>query len=114
MSPYVERVLAIYRSLPITSRRLGPHDRQYAADLDAQRVPLETVECALLLAALRRLERPPDAPPLPPIRSLRYLAPILEELTHQPPAPGYRDYLAHRLRSRLVAALPPPPRLRRG
>jgi hypothetical protein len=43
-------------------------------------VPLETVETALLLGALRRMIRPPDAPRLTPIRSLAYFRPLIEEI----------------------------------
>jgi hypothetical protein len=99
MTPYVERILRFYRTLPQTTARTGPADRHLAEDLERQGVPLKLVEAALCLAALRRLQRPAEALPLPPIRSLHYILPILDELQHSPPLEdGYLDYLHDRLR----------------
>ena len=52
------------------------------------------VQTALLLALNRREARAPDLPPLPPIRSLAYFLPIIEELRLNPPEPGYLTYFA--------------------
>ena len=99
MTPYVERVLRFYRALPQTRARTGPADRHLAEDLERRGVSVQLVEAALCLAALRRLQRPSDALPLPPIRSLHYILPILDELQHSPPLEeGYLDYLHDRLR----------------
>ncbi len=99
MTPYVQRVLHFYRTLPQTRGRGGPGDRLLAQDLERRGVPLKLVEAALCLAALRRLQRPPEATPLPPIRSLHYILPILDELQHSPPLEdGYLAYLHDRLR----------------
>ena len=98
MTPYVERVLHLYRALPQTRARTGPADRRLAEDLERRGVPLQLVEGALCLAALRRLQRPPEATPLPPIRSLHYILPILGELQNSPPEDGYLAYLHDRLR----------------
>lgn len=98
MTPYVERVLHLYRALPQTRARTGPADRRLAEQLERRGVPLELVEAALCLAALRRLQRSPQAQPLPPIRSLHYVLPILDELNDSPPEDGYLAYLHYRLR----------------
>ena len=99
MTPYVQRVLHFYRTLPQTRGRGGTGDRLLAEDLERRGVPLKLVEAALCLAALRRLQRPPEALPLPPIRSLHYILPILDELYDaQPLDDGYLDYLHDRLR----------------
>ena len=45
------------------------------------------------LALARRNARPPDADPLPPIRSLHYFVPVIDELPPGPPPGGYLDYL---------------------
>jgi hypothetical protein len=45
------------------------------------------------LALARRNARPPDADPLPPIRSLHYFMPVIDELPPGPPPEGYLDYL---------------------
>ena len=97
MTPYVERVLHLYRALPQTRPRTGPADRRLAEDLERRGIPLKLVEAALALAALRRLRRPQEAQPLPPIRSLHYLLPILDELNHPNSEEGYPLYLRREL-----------------
>jgi len=98
MTPYVDRVLHCYRTLPDTLGHVRHGDRQLACDLEQRAVPLALVEAALCLAALRRRLRPSTAPPLPPIRSLHYIQPILHELQLSPPDPDYLVYLHDRLR----------------
>ena len=109
MTTYVERILARYRNLPETTRRVRANDRLFAAELEQRQIPLHLVEAALLLAALRRSRRDPSAPPLPPIRSLRYIEPILHELRQRPLDPEYLAYLQHHLdRPAPIATRPPP------
>lgn len=99
MTAYVQRVLHFYRHLPQTTGRTGRGDRLLAEDLERRGVPLKLAEAALCLAALRRILRPPEALPLPPIRSLHYILPILDELQDAPPLEdGYLEYLHDRLR----------------
>jgi len=99
MTPYVERVLHLYRNLPHIRPRTGPADRCLAEDLERRGIPLPLVEGALCLAVLRRLQRPPEAFPLPPIRSLHYILPVLDELQDQAPLKdGYLGYLHSKLR----------------
>jgi len=92
-SAYVASVLVLYTDLPDTPLRPSPLDQSLAARLCQQHVPLALVESALLLASLRRLIRPADLPPLPPIRSLAYFQPVIAELQQQPLPEGYLDYL---------------------
>ena len=77
---YVSAVLALYLGLPDTPLRTSPQDQKYARQLHDRGVPLSLVESAFLLASLRRLLRPPDLPPLSPIRSLAYFQPVIAEL----------------------------------
>ena len=93
---YVRQLIAAYRRLPGTLGRPRPADRQLAVDLHRRGVPLDTVAAALLLAAARRAARSCDAPPLPPIRSLHYVLPIIDELLHHPPPAAYLDSLRRR------------------
>lgn len=94
---YVERLLDLYRRTPGTSGAVRRADRCLAAQLYDRRVPLQLVELALRLAAARRQIRPPDAPPLPTIRSLHYFLPVLDELSDPRLDPEYLDYLRYRL-----------------
>lgn len=94
---FVARVLSLYLRLPHTPTRTSRTDRRLAAQWFAQGLPWETLEGALLLATARRSLRDSALPPLPPIRSLHYFVPLLEEVLATPLAPEYVQYLRHKL-----------------
>ena len=94
---YVARVLHLYRKVPGALARVLRDDRRTALELHHRDVPITVVEGAFILIAARRAT-PPRGDPLDPIRVLRYILPVIEELLTAPPAPGYLDYLACRLR----------------
>lgn len=96
---YVAAVLTLYVDLPDTPLRASMQDQALARKLYEQAVPLSLVESALLLASLRRLFRPSDLPPLPPIRSFAYFQPVITELQQNPLPDGYLDYLRLKLRN---------------
>lgn len=98
---YVEKVLALYLSLPETPFRTSRDDRRLARQLCRQQTALEIVEAAFLLATSRRLLRDPALPPLGPIRSLHYFLPVIEEASANKLSPEYLQYLRRKL-----AALP--------
>jgi hypothetical protein len=101
---YVHALLALYVSLPQTAlRRASPADRRLAAQLFDRGLQMTTVQAAILLALDRRDARPPGLPPLPPIRSLAYFLPVIEELILDPPEPGYLGFLlARRQRDQIL------------
>jgi len=99
---YVADVLILYVDLPETPLRASIQDQWQARRLHDRGVPLRLVESAFLLASLRRLIRPADVPPLPPIRSLAYFQPVIEELLEHPVPDNYLDYL--RLKMRRIAS----------
>jgi len=98
---YVAAVLILYVDLPETPLRASVQDQWQARRLHDRGVSLRLVESALLLASLRRLMRPGDVPPLPPIRSLAYFQPVIDELLAHPAPDTYLDYL--RLKMRRIA-----------
>jgi hypothetical protein len=93
---YLDAVLATYNSLPGTPIQPSRRDRQLARGLCRRGVPLRAVRTALLLATARRTLR--SGPPLPPVRTLHYFLPAIEEVLELPPDPAYVDYLANKLR----------------
>ena len=93
---YIEAVLATYNNLPGTPARPSRRDRQLARELCRRGVPLRTVRVALILATARRTLR--SGPPLPPVRTLHYFLPVIDEVLHQPPDPGYVAYLDAKLK----------------
>ncbi len=94
---YVEEVLKLYRRIPDTRSRPRRADRTLAGQLHRRGVDLAVVEMALRLATARRRARPSDAEPLPPIRSLHYFLPVINELSAEAPPEGYLEYLRYAL-----------------
>ena len=94
---YVQRLLNLYQLVPGTTGNLRRSDRNLAAKLHDQGVSLDMIRGAMILAVARRTFRSKSAPRLPPIASLSYFRPVLEELSTEPPEPGYLDYLRHKL-----------------
>jgi hypothetical protein len=94
---YTRCVLDLYLSMPDTPTRARPADRQLAATLQQQGIPLDLIAAAFVLATARRHSRDPEAPALPPVRSLHYYLPVIEELLANPPAAGYCESLRRRL-----------------
>jgi hypothetical protein len=103
---YIEAVLATYISLPGTPPRPSRQDRRLARELCRRGLPLRSVRAALLLAAARRTLR--SGPPLPPVRTLHYFLPAIDEVLGEPPDPAYLEYLAAKLKpfASQKAALP--------
>jgi hypothetical protein len=106
LEPYRHHVLDLYRRSPDTRGRCRSADRRLAATLHQRGVPLSIVRAALILAAARRRARPTDAQPLPPIASLHYFLPVIEELLADPPDPRYIELLTSRLQ-KAAASTPP-------
>jgi hypothetical protein len=94
---YMHRVLEAYRNTPGTTGTIRRADRLLAAQLYQRGLPLKVIENALVLAATRRLIRPPGAPPLGTIRSLAYFLPVIDEVLGLRVSPDYFDYLRHKL-----------------
>jgi hypothetical protein len=90
---YIRKVLDAYRRTPGTTGAVRRSDRVLAAVLYDRGVPVTTVENALILAASRRMFRPPDATPLQTIRSLHYLLPVIDEILQLRISQNYFRYL---------------------
>ena len=100
---YVRRVLDAYRATPGACGVVRRPDRAFALALHARGVPLDAVENALVLAASRRIVRPPDTPPLGVIRSLAYFGPVIDEVLESSAGQDYYRYLRQRLPQWLAA-----------
>lgn len=96
-SEYIRRVLESYRATPGACGVIRRADRLLAAQLYERGVPAETVENALILAAVRRIIRPAGAPPLTTVRSLAYFLPVIEEVLQLKAGPDYFRYLRNKL-----------------
>jgi hypothetical protein len=105
LGAYRKTLLDLYLRLPDTPRRVSRFDLRLVRDLWEREIPLTTVETAFLLASARRANRPADALPLGPIRSLAYFLPVIEEL-RQTPLQHADAYLAY-LRTKASLACSP-------
>jgi hypothetical protein len=94
---YVRQVLEAYRNTPGTSGHVRRPDRLLAIELFQRGVPLEKIEKALVLAAVRRMIRPAEAPPLALVRSLAYFLPVIEEVLEMKVSEEYFLYLRQKL-----------------
>ena len=95
---YLRTVLEAYRKTPGTTGTVRRPDRMVAAQLYERGVSLTVIENALVLAAARRLLRPPGAMPLGTIRSLAYFLPVIEEVMELRISSDYFRYVRHKLR----------------
>ena len=95
---YVQAVIHAYIALPHTPAHARRSDRDLAAQFFDWDIPFPVVRVALLLATARRLVRHSA---LPPIRSLHYFMPVIEELRHNLPSPSYVQYLEMKIRQLL-------------
>ena len=89
---YVAAVLRAYVALPETLPRWHRADRGMALELFRRRIPLERIETAFVLGSARRLGRDPKLI-VPPIRSMAYFLPVIEEVLTDPPPCRYIQYL---------------------
>jgi hypothetical protein len=71
-------------------------DRLLAVQLYQRGVPLSIVENALVLAAARRLFRPPTLPPLNTVRSFAYFLPAIDEVLELKVSDDYFQHIRHR------------------
>jgi len=94
---YVRQVLEAYRNTPGTCGHLRRPDRLLAVQLYQRGIPLNKIENALVLAAVRRLIRPADAPPLTDVRSLVYFLPVIEEVLDMEVGEEYFQYARQKL-----------------
>ena len=94
---YIRAVRDLYLQLPNTHKRFSRSDRRLASQLYQRHISIDTVRSALLLATARRLCRDPDTPVLPPVRSLHYFLPLIDEILLQPLPKGYLQYVEYKI-----------------
>lgn len=96
---YIQSVRQLYLSLPHSSHRFSRSDRKLAAELYRDNIPLSAVCAGLLLVTARRICRDPSKAPLPPIRSLHYFLPAIQEVRSNPLPASYLQYLESKIQA---------------
>ena len=94
---YIRAVRTFYLQLPNTHHSFSRSDRSLASTLYQRGIPCDVVRSALLLAIARRVCRDPSAPSLPPVRSLHYFIPAIDEILRQPLPKSYVQYLEYKI-----------------
>lgn len=94
---YVREVLEAYRRTPGTCGKSHKQDRLLALQLYQRGISAKKVQDALVLAAVRRMIRPADAPPLTIVRSLAYFLPVIEEVLEMEVGEEYFQYARQKL-----------------
>jgi hypothetical protein len=94
---YIRQILDAYRKTPGTMGTVRRADRMLAAQLYQRGVSASVIKNAFVLAAMRRLMRPADAPPLGTIRSLAYFLPVIEEVLGLRISPEYFQHVRRKL-----------------
>jgi len=93
LGEYVAAIRENFIALECTIGSFGPGDIRIAEKFERRRIPLETVQDAMLTGACRKYASWLDGRESAPIGSLAYFEALVEEMQRQPLAPGYRDYL---------------------
>jgi hypothetical protein len=100
-----EQLLRLYLALPHTPSRASRDDRRLARELEQRQISWKALQTALLLAMARRCLRDPSLQPLPPIRSLHYFLPVIEEVLGMEISADYVRYLKRKLAASVSADL---------
>ena len=95
---YVAEVLRAYRTTPGVAGHVRRADRELAAQLFDNRIPLYAVTNALIIAAARRIRHNAFSTPLPAVRSLHYFVAVIREVLERPPGTREIDELRRTLR----------------
>jgi hypothetical protein len=96
---YIRTILSLYAQTPGVAVSARGSDSTLAGCFFDRQIPIDVVESALVLGAARRMYSRTGVRVFPPIRSLHYFAPIVEEVLHEPLPPNYVRYLRLKLRS---------------
>ncbi len=90
---YVNTIKNRFLAIGCTAGKFSARDMQLAEDLQRRGIPLETVQDALLMGAVRKYVSWFNGGSLQPIGSLAYFAALIAETQDRPFPEGYREYL---------------------
>jgi hypothetical protein len=90
---YVDAIKTCFVALGCTVGKFSARDTQFAQGLQRRGVPLETVQDALLMGAVRKYVSWLNGGSPQPIASLAYFAAVVSEIQERPFPTDYREYL---------------------
>jgi biotin operon repressor len=94
---YVDAIRSSFVAIGCTSGKLSLRDVQFAKDLQHSGIPLELVQDALLMGAVRKYVSWLNGGSPQPIGNLAYFAALISEIQERPLAPEYREYLRRKV-----------------
>jgi len=94
---YVDSVRQTFLSLACGSGKFNSTDEKTARQMEAEGIPVEIVQDAILLGECRKYISWFHSGTSEPIASLRYFEEIIEEVRRRPFVPEYRQYLRTQL-----------------
>lgn len=97
-SDYVARVRKAFLSMGCVKGPFESGNERLARKMERRGIPVETVEDAMALAAVRKYISWLNNGPSAPIGSLTYLEPVIAEIQAQPWPDGYREYIHYKRR----------------
>jgi hypothetical protein len=97
LHPYISAIRSCFLALGCTVGKFSVRDAQFAQDLERSGVPLETVQDALHMGAVRKYVSWLNGGSLEPIGSLAYFSALVWEMRAQTLPAGYRKYLQEKV-----------------
>lgn len=94
---YVEAVKDRFVTIGCTIGSFSARDAQLAQDLQRRGIPLETVQHALLMGAVRKYVSWLNGGAPQPIGSLAYFSALVSEIRERPLPAGYEEYLQRKV-----------------
>ncbi len=94
---YVEAIRSSFVALGCTIGKFSARDAQFAQDLQQRGIPLEIVQDALFMGAVRKYISWLNGGSLQPIGSLAYFAALVSEIQQRPLPADYREYLREKV-----------------
>ena len=94
---YIDTIKSSFVAIGCTSKKFSDRDMQYAEDLQRRGIPLEAVQGAMLMGAVRKYISWLNGSSLQPIASLAYFGALISEINERPIPADYRKYLQRKV-----------------
>jgi hypothetical protein len=94
---YVEAIKSSFVAIGCTIGKFSARDAQFAQDLQQRGIPLEIVQDALLMGAVRKYISWLNGGSPQPIGSLAYFSALVSEIQERPLPADYREYLREKV-----------------
>jgi hypothetical protein len=94
---YINAIKSSFVGMGCTSKRFSDRDMQFAEGLQRRGIPLDTVQDAMLMGAVRKYISWLNGSSLQPIASMAYFEALISEINERPMSTDYRKYLQRKV-----------------